>query len=146
MSRTGLISSNLLVYKKIFLTSILFLWVCLITIFSLLPDQKLSIGFLWFQQADKLVHFIFYFGFAFLLLRLLYHSSVKLGRSFLIVAVVIPTVYSGIIELAQEYLVVSRNAELLDFFVNMLGAIAAVVLGRYFLKLEFSRFYTKEFS
>ena len=64
----------------------------------------------------------------------------------MIIAAVIPIVYSGIIELAQEYLVASRNAEFFDFAVNIAGAVAATIIYRFILRVEFNRFYTKELS
>ncbi|ALO16049.1 putative integral membrane protein [Salinivirga cyanobacteriivorans] len=132
--------------RKLFDWSLLFLWVLIITSLSLLPNHKVAVGFFNFNQADKIFHFIFYFGFAILLFRLLYNTTMKIGNSLLIIAAVIPIVYSGIIELAQEYLVASRNAEFFDFAVNIAGAVAAIIFYRFILRVEFNRFYTKELS
>src|SRR6056297_870242 len=140
--KSNVVNSN----RKLLDWSLLFLWVLTITSLSLLPNHKVAVGFLNFNQADKIFHFIFYFGFAILLFRLLYNTTMKTGNSLLIIAAVIPIVYSGIIELAQEYLVASRNAEFFDFAVNIAGAVAAAIIYRFILRVEFNRFYTKELS
>ncbi len=132
--------------RKFFDCILLCFWVVVITALSLLPSGKVSVDFLFFKQADKLFHFVFYFGFALLLFRILYNSKLRVGRSLLIVAAVIPIVYSGIIELAQEYLVATRNADFFDFAFNIIGAVSAIVLYRYLLRFEFNHFYTREFS
>lgn len=120
--------------KKAFNWSLFVSWVMLITYLSLIPSDGINPVFHFFKEFDKVVHFIFYFGFAFLIFRLLLFTQKYTLSLITVISAVIAIVYSGLIEITQEYLIAGRSAEFLDFFVNMLGAILAVVFSRYFIR------------
>lgn len=131
---------------KIVLPIILVLWIVLITFLSLTPADNLSSGLFNIKHLDKVVHFIFYFVFALLLFKTLVEYSFSSMTVIIIVAAIIPIVYSGAMELFQEYFTTSRQAEFLDFLMNIFGAVVAVLIGKRVIKYEFQKKYVKEFS
>ena len=78
------------------------------------------------ELRDWTGHFCFYF----LLGGLLCYESAKNGRSsksmeFLLIVVLLPMLYGGMIELVQEYLFPPRTGEWSDWIVDIMGASAA---------------------
>jgi VanZ family protein len=131
---------------RILLPILLFLWVILITILSISPADQLSSGFFNIKHLDKLAHFMFYFVFAILLFRILKDYMSQSQTSLVLIAALIPIVYSGGIELFQEYLTTTREADFWDFLMNIIGASTAVLLGKKLIKLQFQKQYVREFS
>ena len=131
---------------KIVFTALLVLWVILITILSLAPTNQMSHPLLNIEHLDKVAHFMFYFVFALLLFRLMYCYKFTSLTVNLLVAAIVPIVYSGGIEMFQEYLTTTREADFLDFLMNIMGAVFAVLFGKKLFKLEFQKQYVKEFS
>lgn len=132
--------------SKILLPIILFIWVLLITFLSLASSDQISSGFFSIKHLDKIAHFIFYFVFALLLFRIILEYKTSSITASLLIAAIVPIVYSGGIELTQEYLTTTREADFLDFFVNILGATIAVLVGKKLLKIQFFKFYARELS
>ncbi len=121
---------------------LLLLWIVMITVLSLSPADGFQ-KFQFFAHFDKLAHFLFYFGFAVLAFRLLFYTTTGSMLRLSVVSATLPIVYSGFIELAQEYLVSYRSAEFLDFLMNILGAIAAVYIYRIVIRYGFRKFYMR---
>ena len=87
-----------------------------------------SKSILRFEGADKLVHFLFYLGFTFLL-ALSFKGSLQYNLTFksqLVIALIAIT-YSGIIEFLQGYLTIYRSTELGDFIANFVGVIFGLI-------------------
>jgi VanZ family protein len=131
---------------KTVLSIALGLWVILITFLSLTSTETISSGLFNIAHLDKVVHFLFYFVFALLLFRILVECSVSSLTIIVLIATIIPIVYSGVMELSQEYLTATRQAEFLDFLMNILGAVMAVFIGKKLVKYEYQKQYVKEFS
>jgi len=125
---------------------LLFLWVILITFLSITPADQFSSGIFNIKHLDKAAHFMFYFVFALLLYRILTDYMKTSPTIIIIIAAVIPIVYSGGIELFQEYLTTTREADFFDFLMNIIGATVAVLLGRKLIKYELQKQYIREFS
>ncbi|MAU16196.1 MAG: hypothetical protein CMH46_11725 [Muricauda sp.] len=107
-----------------------------ITILSLFSfsSMDLDTGNLNVPYADKIVHFIFYFGFGFLgalCFRERTNGSLGLGKTIGTVMVV-AVIYGIIIEILQYTLTADRMAELGDVLANTLGAFAGIGLIRWF--------------
>ncbi len=123
---------KLLRYYKSFFICILIL------ILSLLPagsTQKISIDI---PHFDKLIHFIMYF---FLTATLLIDikNNIKKPTRVLIVSVLLSIIiFSGIVELIQEFFILGRFGSLLDLLANFLGLTTAAIL--FFKTSIFSKF------
>ena len=92
------------------------------------------------SNLDKVVHFFMYFGLG-RMLWLEYLRSHKNGfslRRTLVGAVLLPILFSGCIELGQEYLTTYRGGDWKDFAANTLGVIAASLIAYYFVKPRMS--------
>jgi VanZ family protein len=99
-----------------------------ITFLSLVRIDSSNQSILRFEGADKLVHFLFYLGFTFLL-ALSFKGSLQYNLTFksqLVIALIAIT-YSGIIEFLQGYLTIYRSTELGDFIANFVGVIFGLI-------------------
>ncbi len=121
---------------------LLLLWIILVSTLSLSPTDGLN-RFHFFVHFDKIVHFCFYFGFSVLAFRLLFYTTTGSLLRLSIVSATFPIVYSGFIELAQEYLVSYRSADFFDFLMNIFGAVAAVYIYRFSIRMGFRKYYLK---
>lgn len=85
--------------------------------------------------ADKLVHFCMYFGLA--AVASFNYIFVDKGKivilRMLLLAVLLPILYGGILELLQEYLF-NRDGDWMDFLANSLGAITSIPFSLHFRK------------
>lgn len=79
------------------------------------------------ENADKGVHFIMHFGFAFLWLMHLQGSSFK-PLSMVMMVLIASLVYGSVIEWAQQEFTANRMADARDVLANSLGALAASVV------------------
>lgn len=87
-------------------------------------------------NLDKAVHFCMYFGLSGML-WLEYLRSHKNGfslRRTLVGAFLLPILFSGCVELGQEYLTTYRGGDWMDFTANSLGVIAASLIAYFFVK------------
>lgn len=88
-----------------------------------LPDTDIP-------NLDKFLHMVEYGILSYLIIRALIGSEVKLSRGRLIVlAVILTTLYGASDEIHQMF-VPGRSAEILDVFVDLVGASAAGFLKR----------------
>ncbi len=110
----------------------------------MMPVSEINSEWLIFTHADKIVHFIFYFLFAILVFRALLVTQKTTLGTFVLLSFLIPAVYGGAIELAQEYLVTDRSAEFLDFFANLLGASLGAYLYRLYVRTQLTIFYSEQ--
>lgn len=80
------------------------------------------------KNIDKLAHFLMYCGFCSVLWieYLLTHSKVVTKRLFW-GAVVAPVLFSGAVEIMQEFLTEHRGGDWLDFLFNFLGVACAAL-------------------
>ena len=90
-----------------------------------------------FTGFDKLVHFLMYASISgcLWLETLLYHrrGGLSICRA-VIAAVVFPILFSGVVELLQEYLTKYRGGEWLDFLANTCGVLVATAISLYIIK------------
>ena len=111
-------------HKKKILILALFFWLIGITTLSLVSMNGVSIDAP--KNADKYVHFLFYFILTLLLiLNLRFYSKVKFPIVFSFFMAVI---YGIIIEILQGQLTENRKPEVTDAIFNSLGSLTAVIL------------------
>ena len=87
------------------------------------------------EYADKIVHFLMYAGLCVMLWfeymcshKRLNYKNITLG------AVVLPIVFSGVLEIAQSTITQTRKGDIYDFLFNTLGALSAVIFSLYVSK------------
>jgi VanZ family protein len=81
----------------------------------------------YFENADKLVHFTFYFGFVLLWFRYFFYK--KYTQSNFIFFLVIFSVLLGIsLELIQGYFTTTRQADFWDVLANTLGSLCGILV------------------
>ena len=90
------------------------------------PPEALS----FFPYADKVLHFIEYAVFGFLMIRALYSSSPGKKTLFLRIGAVIIVALYGFTDELHQYFVPERNMELLDIITDGLGAFAGQLFFR----------------
>lgn len=106
------------------------IWGIFLTVYTLLPAESLPKNLL--DMNDKLLHLGIYFFSA----SLIYLGSVRYNfnnppsNKHLLAIVMLCTLYGGLIELLQHYLVSNRHGEWLDFLANAFGAILSVLFWR----------------
>lgn len=85
---------------------------------------------------DKLVHFCMYFGFSGVIwLESLCVRRNKFGiRKILVAAVLFPVLFSGCIEVGQEYLTINRSGDWIDFVANATGVVCASLIAYYIVR------------
>ena len=110
---------------------IAFIWTFLILYFSL--KTSVNVSRISFLNADKIVHFTFYFGFVILWYRhLVFKKSVLLNNK--IVLVLISIGFGIAIEFAQKYFTTTRQADIWDVVANSSGAIVGIFVATKFFK------------
>ena len=72
---------------------------------------------------DKLAHFLMFMGLSGVIFfdNSYYLKKRVSGNSIFWVSFVFPIIFSGVIEIAQEYLTVTRTGDWMDFLFNLLG-------------------------
>ncbi len=93
------------------------------------------------KNIDKLAHFIMYFGFCSVLWveYLLTHARLSVKRISL-GAIVAPILFSGAVEIMQEWLTEHRGGDWGDFLFNSLGVICALLFGVFLLEPFMKRY------
>ena len=112
------------------------LWTLLVIVLSLLPSQKIIGEELIFEGADKVAHFVMYTFLALFWSTALkrQNKSVKLRAKAFLIAPTGGFLLSLILEVIQEYFVISRFFEALDLIANAFGCIFGVLLFRLIYK------------
>lgn len=92
-------------------------------------------------NIDKAAHFCMYAGLCSVLWfeYLRSHRSI-IYRKVLLGAIVAPIVFSGTIEIVQNFLTVHRSGDWLDFIFNILGVFIAAFIGLYVIKPIISKY------
>jgi len=111
------------------------LWTLLIFFLSLKSIHFDNQKFHFFANADKIVHFTFYFIFVLVWCNYLYYKkyftlNYKLGIFFISVLIGV------FIEFAQKYFTTTRQADLFDVFANTLGSLAGILLASTFFNKQ----------
>lgn len=89
-----------------------------------------------FPNEDKVVHFLMYFGFAFILLWDLldrFGTSVIHQKRLLLLIIGLPVIWGGSMELIQQFFTTTRSGDWLDELTNTLGAITGFFAGKWIL-------------
>ncbi|HZK04015.1 MAG TPA: VanZ family protein [Bacteroidaceae bacterium] len=103
-----------------------------ITLLSLINTPQSNIES--FKLSDKIAHFFLYLFFE----LLLWFEHGKNNNCFpkisnLIIIIIFPILFGGVMELGQKYLTETRSAEWLDFIANTAGVLTAAVIGAFVL-------------
>ncbi|PKR81904.1 hypothetical protein CW751_00785 [Brumimicrobium salinarum] len=105
-------------------------WTSFVVVVSLVPSSNVNLREFQFEGVDKLAHFVMY------LLQSLFWSiglrrqniSHFLRNHALKISLFGSFSISFIVELIQEFVIVSRNFEVLDLIANGIGCIFGIVL------------------
>lgn len=92
-----------------------------------------------FPLQDKLVHFIMYFTLAFFLYKDYTKLKLRSKLNIVLLVIVFPSLYGGIIELLQGNFFPPRTAEWGDFLADVLGALLAFILLHYFVNSKINK-------
>lgn len=110
-----------------------FLWTLLILFLSFKSPSKLPN--ITIPNADKVVHFMFYFVFVVLWCRYLFFlKKTKMIHFILLVAVAV--IVGILIEIGQGYFTINRQADIYDAIANSLGSIVGVFISSVLLNKE----------
>lgn len=120
--------------KYLFIT----IWFGLIIYASLTPSRKIP-DFQLFKHADKVIHFIMYLGFSFLLIPSLVKNSKY--RNVYLQSFLLSVALGGCFELIQKFFTLDRSASWLDFLANTIGAIAGIFIYKWFFEKKKIEFY-----
>lgn len=89
-------------------------------------------------HLDKVVHFCMYFGMSGMLWLEFLRSHKDKGNQRMtrawVGACLLPVLFSGAVELLQEYCTDYRGGDWLDFLANATGALCASLIGYYLLR------------
>jgi VanZ family protein len=88
-----------------------------------------------FTGLDKIAHLLMYAFLCVVIWFEYYRSHTMFSlRKMVMGAVVAPVLFSGMLELFQEYLTTYRSGDVVDFLFNTLGVLFAAVIGRYVIR------------
>lgn len=111
------------IWVPLIISIIIFYLSCLIS-FDSIPEMELD----WIIPADKVVHFLMYFGLSGA--TAINYIYIKKGRvemwKLLLGAFLIPVLYGGLIEIVQFYFFEGRSGDWGDFWADLLGSLAAL--------------------
>lgn len=96
-----------------------------------------SMGEKPFPYFDKVAHFCMYAGLSGVLwLEHIWNHRKEKDRFIrgLVGAAILPVIFSGLVELGQQYLTVNRHGDLNDFFANTAGIIVATLVAWYIIR------------
>jgi VanZ family protein len=101
------------------------IWLAIICYGIYLPAGRLpENAFLNIPHFDKIVHFILFF----ILCLLLFKPLKYLNTDHVILSPFISFVLAALIELTQQWLSSSRHSNIIDFFANLAGILAALAI------------------
>ncbi|HZH86965.1 MAG TPA: VanZ family protein [Brumimicrobium sp.] len=105
-------------------------WTAFVVVISLVPSSNVNLREFQFEGVDKIAHFVMY-----TLLSLFWAIGLKrqniyigLRRQAFRICIFGGFTLSLIIELIQEFVILTRNFEVLDLIANGIGCIFGVVL------------------
>ncbi len=116
-----------------------FLWALIVLNLSIMhvPNSVSHWHFLQNFPVDKIVHTIFYFFLTFLLIDGFLRFLENKKNIFLpyFYAILISSLYGGMIELIQKFLLTNRYGDIFDFIFNLMGMFFALFLYNPILKI-----------
>lgn len=125
-----------------------FLWVCnilwaiFVFVLCVMPVNNFSKPKYNIPHLDKVVHFGFYFIMAVMLYRLFaLYGGLRTRIILYILAIVL--IYSGTIELLQEY-VFNRSGDFRDLLANLAGAFCGCLLSPFIFKTVLGKYFRTE--
>lgn len=117
-------TQRLLEHKRVYFFAALF-WTLLVLFLSLVSFK--SMPAVRIINADKYVHFIFYF--IFVILWFLYLKKTNKPVHYILIKIFFMAIFYGIlIELAQSFFTSTRKGDVLDVLANSTGAITASIM------------------
>ena len=106
---------------------VIFYLTCIIDVDSIPVPEKVF-------QYDKLVHFAMFFALsaAVFVDYYLKHKGKPNGYRWLLFGLVIPVIYGGLIEIAQENFF-ARSGDLYDFIADAMGSMSATIIALFYV-------------
>ena len=106
---------------------VIFYLTCIIDVESIPVPEKVF-------QYDKLVHFAMFFALsaAVFIDYYLKHKGKPNGYRWLLFGLVIPVIYGGLIEVAQENFF-ARSGDLYDFIADAMGSMSATIVALFYV-------------
>lgn len=115
-----------MVFLKYYKSTIIFILVLLL---SLLPaNSTAKIHFLNLPYFDKVIHFLMYFSLTFVLFLDIKIKIKNPTRPFIFRVVILLVVWSGFLEIIQEFFILGRSGSWFDLLANILGVIFGTFL------------------
>lgn len=108
-------------------------WACIILFLSSIPSNDLPDFSFWtLFSFDKFVHAGMYGVLSFQVMKACVRqfANKSLRYNAVWVTLVIGTVYGGLIELFQEYVLTDRSGDWMDLIANIVGTILGIILFR----------------
>ena len=110
-------------WPPLIVASIIFYLCCLIT-----PSDIPSVEIVFFIPTDKLVHFIMFFGLSGV--ASVNYILVRKGNIIILkliaLAILVPILYGGLIEIIQKEYIDGRSGDWYDFLADALGSLASI--------------------
>jgi len=116
-------------------------WAVIIIVLSIIPTNDLNNHILSVvPNEDKIMHFIFYGIFSFLLIRalLIHFKKSRPVRLLAMIAFLIIFIFGITLELIQAKFTTYRQGDIMDMVFNQAGCIFSILLVALFPKLRFS--------
>lgn len=109
---------------------VIFYLTCIVNVESIPVPDKLF-------QYDKLVHFAMFFGLSAAVFIDYYwkHKGKPNGYKWLIFGLIIPVIYGGLIEVAQENFF-SRSGDWYDFIADTMGSMSATIIALFYVYIK----------
>lgn len=106
---------------------VIFYLTCIVDVESIPVPEKVF-------QYDKLVHFAMFFALsaAVFIDYYLKHKGKPNGYRWLLFGLVIPVIYGGLIEIAQENFF-ARSGDLYDFIADAMGSMSATIIALFYV-------------
>ncbi len=102
-----------------------FLWFIIICLLSLMPGNKIPhTPIFTIPHFDKLVHLSFYF----ILCLFLFRPLKNITSKYYIIALFTSVLLSGLIEVLQNKIAISRHGDVYDLLANITGAVLAFAI------------------
>lgn len=103
-------------------------WFSIIILLSVISSNKLPEVSLSFKFTDKIVHFVMYFIFSYLIMEGHEQHVVSTRKYHILVAFLIPLAVGVFTELLQELITLTREGDPWDFVANAFGVIMGIIL------------------
>ncbi len=108
----------------------------------LIPTDNIpDVGFQFFIPADKIVHFLMYFGLAGVASfnYIFYKKGHIIILKLVVFAILVPIIYGGVIEIIQAEYFPGRSGDWYDFLADALGVLASLPISLWFRRFMLNR-------